>query len=136
MARKFTALLLFALLALAPLAQAQEGAALQVEEMEFATGIENRVPVGVAASFAVTVGKIYCYTKIVGAAEPTTVSHAWYFNGEEMAKVELAVNGPSWRTWSSKEMEGTGAGAWRVDVVSAAGDVLASKEFTVTQDGM
>ena len=59
---------------------------------------------------------------------------AWYRDGEEMARVELAVNSPDWRTWSSKELAGTEAGNWRVDVLSAAGDVLATKEFTVTAD--
>lgn len=132
MARKFAALLLFGLLALASLAIAQEGAALQVTEMEFATGIENRAPVGADTSFAETVGKVFCFTRITGALQPTTVSHVWYRDGEEMARVELAVNGPSWRTWSSKELEGTEPGNWRVDVLSAASEVLASKEFTVT----
>ncbi len=132
MARKIASLLLIGLMALTTLTWAEEeGTGLEVEAMAFATMIVDRSPVDAADSFDITVDKIYCYTKIVGAAEPTTVTHVWYYNGEEMTKVELNVGGPSWRTWSSKEMQGTGVGTWRVDVMSAAGDLLMSKEFTV-----
>ena len=131
MVRKFSAIFLVVLLSLASFASAEETTAVQVEAMHLATGVENRQPVGVDTSFADTVGKVYCYTHIVGADEPTSVSHVWFYNDEEMATVELNVRSNNWRTWSSKSILKSWTGKWRVDVVTAAGELLESKEFTI-----
>lgn len=111
--------------------EGQEEPALTVEEMVFCTAVEDREPVGTDTAFAATVGQVYCYTKINGAEDATTIYHVWYLNGEEKATVELAVKGDSWRTWSSKTIPDEWAGNWRVDVKSETGEVLKSKEFVV-----
>lgn len=108
---------------------AQEKAGVSVVEMEFCAGLENRQPVGASSQFFNAIDRIYCYTRIQGAAETTTVRHVWYFDGQEKADVELPVRSSSWRTWSSKRMLLKWAGVWRVDVVTADGTVLLSKEF-------
>jgi hypothetical protein len=105
--------------------------ALDVDQMVFCTGVQDREPVGADTAFADTVGEVYCFTQISGADEPTTVSHVWYLNGEEKASVELSVGGQKWRTWSSKRIPAEWDGAWKVEVKSADGSVLMSKEFVV-----
>lgn len=110
---------------------AQE-AALKVEKMEFCTGVEDRQPVNADTTFLNMVENVYCFTNITGAEEPTTISHVWYYKGEEKAKVDLNVGGKAWRTWSSKRILEEWTGKWRVDVVSASGEVLLSKEFSIT----
>jgi len=104
---------------------------LTVDEMVFCSGIENREPVGADTVFADTVGQVYCYTRINGAENPTTISHVWFLNGEEKTSVELSVQGKTWRTWSSKTIPEEWDGTWRVEVQSATQDVLMSKEFVV-----
>jgi len=121
-----TFLLLFLLFS-ASFAQAEAG--VSVVEMKFCTGLENRQPVGASSQFFNAVDKIYCYTRIQGAVETTTVRHVWYFDEKEKADVELPVRSSSWRTWSSKRMLLEWAGVWRVEVVTADGTVLLSKEF-------
>lgn len=108
---------------------AQETTGLTVEEMVFCTGIEDREPVGATTQFLHSIGKIYCFTKVTGAADTMTVQHVWYFGEKEMARVDLAVKSGSWRTWSSKRMLDAWSDVWRVDVVAADGTVLESKEF-------
>jgi predicted lipid-binding transport protein (Tim44 family) len=105
--------------------------ALTVDQMAFCTSVENREPVGADTAFADTVGQVYCFTQISGAGDATDISHVWYLNGEEKASVNLSVQGKTWRTWSSKTIPKEWAGNWRVEVKSADGNVLMSKEFVV-----
>jgi hypothetical protein len=67
----------------------------------------------------------------VGAFQPTSVAHIWYYDYEEKVGVYLNVKSYSRRTWSSEKMQNSWTGKWRVDVVSSEGDLPASKEFTV-----
>ncbi len=46
-------------------------------------------------------------------------------------KLELPVNGEGWRTWSSKSILESWTGEWSVDVLDSAGEVLATKTFTI-----
>jgi hypothetical protein len=97
--------------------------------MEFCTGIEDRQPVGATSQFFSEIDRIYCFTRITGAADTMTVQHVWYFGENEKARVALPVRSKSWRTWSSKRMIADWAGVWRVDVVMPDGTVLMKKEF-------
>jgi hypothetical protein len=109
---------------------AQE-ATLAVDEMVFCTAIEDRQPTGTDSTFSNTVEQVYCFTKISGSVEETSITHVWYYENEEKARVQLSVKAKSWRTWSSKAIWKTWTGKWRVDVESSTGDVLMSKEFTI-----
>jgi hypothetical protein len=68
---------------------------------------------------------------VVGAGDSTTVVHNWYRGEEKMAAVELVIMGARWRTWSSKRMAPGWQGRWRVDVTTADGEVIESKEFSL-----
>jgi len=54
--------------------------------------------------------------------------HVWYKNGQKLLEVPLTVNHASGRYWSQKNIA---PGDWKVEVVDAAGNVLASGTFTV-----
>jgi polyisoprenoid-binding protein YceI len=110
----------------------QEPSNLQVEVGAVAKDVIDRAPVEAGSSFPVSVGKLFCFTKITGALNPTHVTHVWSFDGTERARVELQVNSPSWRTYSSKIIENQEVGAWRVEVVDSAGNVLQTLNFEVT----
>ena len=107
---------------------AREGG-LTVEKMVFCTGIEDRAPAGENTQFFEQAERIYCFTRIGGAADTLEVTHVWYYGDEEKARVPLAVKSASWRTWSSKKMLPAWTGAWRVDVLGPGGEVLMSREF-------
>ena len=112
-------------------AEAGEAVTLKIEDMEFCTGIESWAPVGTGKEFPATVAKVYCFTRVNGAAESTEIVHVWYFNDEEKARVPLSVKSNSWRTWSSKRILESWTGKWRVDVLAADGKLLRSSEFLV-----
>lgn len=108
-----------------------QDAALSVDEMKFCTSVEERQPVSADTVFSNTIERVYCFTKISGADQATTVTHVWYFGDKEMARVDLNVKGSPWRTWSSKRIIPEWSGTWKVDVVSAAGEVLKSATFKI-----
>lgn len=109
----------------------QDMATLKVDEMEICTAIEERQPAGADTAFLKTVGQLFCFVKVSGESDSTSISHVWFFDGKEMAKVELAVKGKTWRTWSSKRIVEDWVGSWKVEVQSSTGDVLMAKEFTI-----
>ena len=76
-----------------------------------------------------------CFTKITGVDGESSVTHVWYHGDEEMGRVELPVRASMWRTWSAKTILPGATGQWRVDMLSAAGDVLKSASFTVGESG-
>ena len=110
---------------------AQEDAMLEVTEMVFCTGVEERVPVGADTMFLNTVGQVFCFTKVTGVSDTMNVSHVWYYNDDEMARVELFIGGDPWRTCSSKRMVESWGGKWRVDIVTPNGEILKSMDFMI-----
>jgi hypothetical protein len=131
MIKKSFVLIAFLLL-LTTMGYAQEKKeALTVKEMVFCIAVEDRQPIGVDTVFSNTVERVYCFTKIIGARDTTSVTHVWYFEDEEKARVHLPVKSISWRTWSCKTMLSAWVGIWRVDVESSDGEVLRSKSFII-----
>ena len=106
---------------------------LKVDEMVFCTSIEERTPVGIDSVFSVDAERIYCYTKLSGSEEPTVISHVWYYDGEEKARIKLNVKASEWRTWSSKRMTDYWLGDWRVDIFDNQNNVLQSKSFKINK---
>lgn len=125
------ALLLAAAVSAQDTPPAATAAALQVE-MEVGSGISERMPTGMAASFGADVGKVFTWCRITGAADTTSIKHVYYFNGTEIAAIELPVKSPSWRTWSSKDILPQWVGDWEVKVMDKSGNLLASKTFKIT----
>ena len=114
-------------------AAAAIAADLQVEDAVVCTNVVDREPVDSAVSFPASVGRLYAFTRIIGAPDPTQVVHVWYYGDEERARVTLAVNGSNWRTYSSKVIQAHEIGAWRVEVLDADGNSLDTVQFDVTQ---
>lgn len=99
MTRAYMTSLVVLALAVGAVALAQEQS-LSVEKMIFATGVENREPVGDAKEFDASVGRVYCWTKVKAAAVPTEIRHIGSHNGEKVSEVALQIRFPSTRTWS------------------------------------
>jgi hypothetical protein len=126
-------LLLSLALFLTVTAVAQEAGSIKVEAAAVCENIVDRDPAGAGASFSVTVGKLFFFTKITGAENPIEIAHVWYFGDIERARVNLPVKANTWRTHSSKILQAHEIGAWRVDVLGPAGEVLETVQFEVVQ---
>jgi hypothetical protein len=134
------AVLLIAVTLTAPDAWTQTAEAPAAEtpsvDIAFGTGIdrEARLLVGEAAVFGPEHESIFCLTRITGMTPPANVTHAWYYEGKTMARVDLKVGSPDWRTWSSKRYLPAWTGQWEVKVLDPNGRVLATGSFAIQDD--
>jgi len=81
--------------------------------------------------FSSDVGKLYCFTRIVGATNPTWITHVWHFGARERFRINLDVQSPNWRTYSAKTIAPTEIGDWNVEILGPQGESLAVYEFTI-----
>ena len=100
-------------------------------ETAVCASVEDRQPVGEAASFTVDIGQVFFWTKCIGAADSTFVQHVWIKEGETIATVELPVKSSMWRTWSSKKLLPSWTGNWEVRILDAGGNILQAVNFTI-----
>ena len=96
--------LVFSLTTATPLAQDTHDAGLQLEETAICRQVQDRVPIGRGSVFPVSIERLYCFTKVVGANADTSIIHHWYLNGKLKDLGALPVKSAAWRTWSSKNI--------------------------------
>ena len=96
--------------------------------------VVDREPVEPGESFSVSVHKLFCFTKIIGAQEPVEVIHVWYWKETERARVTLSIEAEAWRTWSSKVIQEHEIGEWHVDVLGPNEEVLETITFEITEE--
>lgn len=106
-------------------------AEIRVADAVITTAIENQMPVDKVETYPAGFGKLYCFTRIVGAETNTQVTHVWYYQDDELARVELPIGSADWRTYSSKRFLPQWAGAWRVVILAEDGSELASIPFVL-----
>ena len=106
-----------------PLGQIGKSAAQQkpalptIQEAVICESVENRTPRGTREIYPSSIGKLYCFTKLTDIPSEGNIYHIWYHGAKEVARVELAVSPPQWRTYSSKTILPGWKGSWRVEIV-------------------
>lgn len=105
--------------------------AVEVDRLVITTAIVDREPIDSVEVFPVQNGKLYCFSRIVGAEPETKIYHVWYRDGQLMSRVELPVNSPDWRTWSAKSFLASWQGEWHVEIQDMSGLVLKKISFQV-----
>jgi hypothetical protein len=116
-----------------PTVEAQMQDKIEVAAAAICKDVVDREAVDVGTRFPNSVQRLYCYTKIVGADQPTEIVHVWNYGDVERARITLSVKSSNWRTFSSKVIQAHEIGAWRVDVLDTAGNLLKTINFEVTQ---
>ena len=105
-------------------------AQIYIDQIIISKNMDGYTPVDVGFTFPSYVERLYCFTKISGATSETTITHVWYRNNQEMARVDLAVKLSSWRTFSSIKILPYWEGHWWVDVIHGE-TILAVIDFTI-----
>lgn len=100
-------------------------------QLKTGTGIADKEISGEAVKFPSNVGKVFCWSVVEGAVQPTSITHVWYHNGSKVREIELAVKNPRHRTWSEKNILPSMAGEWKVEVLDVNKKVLNSISFNV-----
>lgn len=103
-----------------------------VEEAIICRGVINKTPLGTGETFAASVGRLYCFTKIASRKNHTKISHIWYFGDQKRAKIQLPIKSSTWRTYSSKRIQDHEIGQWHVDIVASSGKVIHTVRFKTT----
>ncbi len=108
---------------------AQNSSSIEVEDIAVCTSVENRQPVGTDSVFTADAGKLYCFTKLSSQTDSSEISHIWFYQDKQMAKIDLPMKAKSWRTWSAKTIMPAWKGNWRVEIQDANGKSISSISF-------
>lgn len=101
----------------------------EVARHQFTAMVEDREPVDMLTD-AMDINPLYYFTEL-REFQGTSVTHRWLYNGEVMAEVVFNVGGPRWRVYSTKQLLPEWDGEWKVEVVDAAGVVVASDTISI-----
>lgn len=107
----------------------EEAGRLQIIDGTICLKISSLKCLGSNTQFPSDVRKLYCLTRIVGALNPISVTHVWYFGARERSRVSLVVKSANWRTYSSKTIHPQEIGDWSVEVLGPQGDPLGLYKF-------
>jgi hypothetical protein len=103
----------------------------QIINIAICTSIDSKQPIGIDSVFASNVGKLYCFTKIKVKAEASVISHIWFYEGNEMAKIDLTMKAQTARTWSAKTIIPEWKGNWKVEIRDSVGNRIGNISFIV-----
>jgi len=101
----------------------------QVARAGFTTQVVDREPQDSVESLPNDVSQILFFSEFSGL-EGHTLTHVWERDGTEMARVPIVVGGSRWRVYSTKNLEPSWLGEWKVNVVDEEGRVLHSESFS------
>lgn len=128
---KIKMFLISIILCVSAISYAQETSEITVEDIQICLSVEDRIPSGSKTIFSANIEKLYCFTKLKSTQDADSIVHVWLYNDRVMATIELNTRAKIWRTWSSKRILPSWKGKWRVDIETAEGNLLASKEFEI-----
>jgi hypothetical protein len=100
----------------------------RVARAGFTTQVVDREPQDSITSLPNDASRVLFFTEFSGL-EGRTLTHVWERDGTEMARVAIAVGGSRWRVYSTKNLEPSWLGEWKVSVVDEEGRVLHSESF-------
>ncbi|MDY0212763.1 MAG: DUF2914 domain-containing protein [Desulfuromonadaceae bacterium] len=105
--------------------------AIEIIDAAITSDISERSPVDSLNTVKKPVDQLFCFTHVVGAEDDTWITHVWYHEGKEMARVRLPVSSSNWRTWSSKKILPQWDGQWQVHILDAQGQARLIVPFMV-----
>lgn len=106
---------------------------LTIADGTITTAIEGLMPVDRIESHPAGFGKLYCYTRVTGARADSQVTHVWYYQNNEMARVKLPVRSSDWRTYSSKRFLPQWGGEWEVVILDENQNEIARYPFRLVE---
>ena len=98
----------------------------------FTSAIDQREPVDKLKALNQEQSKIFYFSELRDMSGQTA-KHRWQYNGEVVAEVDFNVGGPRWRVWSSKSLNPTAPGEWKVSVLNGAGEIIAEELISVPE---
>jgi hypothetical protein len=100
----------------------------QVQKATFTTGVENHEAKDSIDSLTNDQTRIFFYAVLVNL-QGQEVTFRWSYNDVTQAEVKQTPTSMRYRTNTSKTLDPSKLGTWKVEVMDASGDVLTSKTF-------
>jgi hypothetical protein len=105
---------------------------LKVEQAVIAKNVENREAVEPGETFSKDVGRVFCFAKIIGAKSETEIKMIWTHGDKgSLGAITLPVKASNWRTWSSKKIDASSVGDWKVEIKDANDNLLTTVNFKI-----
>lgn len=105
-----------------------------VSSLQLTSGLQNKNPTDVLDAQIMlgdrTLVKIYAYSELTNL-KGEKVFHEWYLGDKRMARVPVGVYLNDMRASSSKYIDRTMAGDWRLEITRANGEKLGRMDFRV-----
>ncbi len=103
---------------------------LKLVELIVCQEVANRSCQAPARSFGPDIEVVTCLSKVDGATGEAFITHVWLFEGKETRREKLPLKTQSYRTWSSKRVNGL-PGKWRVEVFDPLDRSIGVVDFIV-----
>lgn len=100
-----------------------------VARAQFTSAVENREPVDKVSSLLNDKNRVYFFSEIKDASSQK-ITHRWEYNGKVMSEVNFDIGSDRWRVFSSKNLDPSWTGEWKVSVLDQAGGTLGASTFT------
>ena len=100
-----------------------------VARAQFTNAIQDREPVDKVSKLLNDKNRVYFFSEIKDAPNQK-ITHRWEHNGKVMSETGFDVGGNRWRVFSSKTLDPSWTGEWKVSVVDEAGSTLGASTFT------
>ncbi len=112
-----------------PAIQAQPKTTGTVARAQFTSAIQDREPVDKVSKLLNDQNRVYFFSEIKDAADQK-ITHRWEHDGKVMSETSFDVGGNRWRVYSSKNLDPSWTGEWKVSVVDEAGSTLGASTFS------
>ena len=100
-----------------------------VARSQFTSAIENREPVDKVSTLLNDKNRVYFFSEIKDAPNQK-ITHRWEYNGKVMSEMNFDIGSERWRVFSSKTLDPSWTGEWKVSVLDQAGSTLGANTFT------
>jgi hypothetical protein len=104
----------------------------RVARSALTTAVIDREPQDTVQTLSNDNVQVYYFTEVLDATGDT-ITHRWEWMGRVVAEVPFEVRGPRWRVHSSKNLEPSWLGEWKVTAVDSSGRVLSQDRFTFSE---
>ncbi len=100
-----------------------------VARAQFTNAVQDREPTDKVTNLTNDKTQIYFFTEIKDAANHK-ITHRWEHDGKVMSEVSFDVGSDRWRVFSSKTLDPSWTGEWKVSVVDETGGTLGASTFS------
>ena len=100
-----------------------------VARAQFTSAVQDHEPVDKLSTLTNDQTHVVFFTELKDLANQK-VTHRWEYNGKVMSEVSFDVGGDRWRVFSSKTLDPSWTGEWKVSVIDGNGSTLSANTFT------